>query len=66
MRKVFSNKQAQSLHRRLVAFEKSNEGQSLKKEMHDFKMALKKNVKITDLPRYDEDENDQDDDLFLF
>lgn len=66
MRKVFSNKQAQSLHRRLVAFEKSNEGQALKKEMHDFKMALKKNVKITDLPRYDEDENDQDDDLFLF
>jgi len=67
MRKVFSNKQAQSLHRRLVAFEKSNEGQALKKEMHDFKMALKKNVKITDLPRYDEDdEDDKDDDLFLF
>merc|ERR1712178_619217 len=53
MRKVFSNKQAQSLHRRLVAFEKSNEGQALKKELHDFKMALKKNVKVTDLPRYD-------------
>merc|ERR1712178_2879 len=64
MRKVFSNKQAQSLHRRLVAFEKSNEGQALKKELHDFKMALKKNVKVTDLPRYDEE--DSDDDLNLF
>ena len=64
MRKTFSNKEAQSLHRRLMAFHKSKEGQALKKEMKDFEMSLKKNVKVTDLPkRFDED---SDDDLNLF
>jgi hypothetical protein len=63
MKKTFSNKQAQSVHRRLVAFKNSNEGKALKKEMHDFKMSLKNNVKITDLPRFDED---SDDDMYLY
>jgi hypothetical protein len=61
MKKVFSNKQAQSLHRRMVAFKNSNEGKALGKEMKDFKMALKKNVKITDLPK-----NFEEEDMYLY
>jgi len=62
-RKVLSNKETHSLHRRLTAFKNSNEGKVLKKEMHDFKMALKKNVKVTDLPA--KDDSDSDDEEFL-
>jgi hypothetical protein len=61
MKKVFSNKQAQSLHRRMVAFKNSNEGKALGKEMKDFKMSLKKNVKITDLPK-----NFEEEDMYLY
>jgi len=64
MKKTFSNKEAKSVHRRLMNFKNSNEGKALKKEMHDFKMALKKNVKVTDLPRFDEEESD--DEMFLY
>jgi hypothetical protein len=61
MKKVFFNKQAQSLHRRMVAFKNSNEGKALGKEMKDFKMALKKNVKVTDLPK-----NFEAEDMYLY
>jgi len=64
MQKVFNNKQAQSLHRRLVSFKNSKEGKALAKELKDFKMSLKKNVKVTDLPKAMEEESD--DDLYLF
>jgi len=40
MQKAFNNKQAQSLHRRLVAFKNSKEGKALGKELKDFKMSL--------------------------
>ena len=40
MQKTFNNKQAQSLHRRLVAFKNSAEGKALSKELKDLKLAL--------------------------
>merc|ERR1711918_61425 len=64
MQKVFNNKQAQSPHRRLVTFKNSKEGKALGKELKDFKISLKKNVKVTDLPQAMEEESD--DDLYLF
>ena len=51
-----NNKQAKSVHRRMVAFKKSPQAKALKKEMHEFKLALKHNVKVTDLPKnFEED-----------
>jgi hypothetical protein len=62
MKKTFSNRQAESVHRRMVTFKKSAEGKALKKEMHEFKDSLKKNVKVSDLPKnFGEEDN-----LFLF
>jgi len=62
MKAVFSNKQAKSVHRRAVHFKKSPQGKALKKEMKEFKMALKKNVKVTDIPKSLAEE----DNLYLF
>jgi len=45
-------------------FKKSAEGKALKKEMHDLKMALKKNVKITDLPKKALNEEEANEFLF--
>lgn len=49
----------------MKAFCKSAEGKALHKEVKDLKMALKKNLKITDLPKkkvLDSDSDDSDDD----
>jgi len=63
MKAVFSNKQAESVHRRAVHFKKSAQGKALKKEMKEFKMALKKNVKVTDIPKSFGEDSDN---LYLF
>jgi len=62
MKKVFTNKEAKSVERRMVAFGASPQGKRLEKEMKELDAAIKKNVKITDLPKNFSEE----DDLFLF
>merc|ERR1712167_232208 len=47
---VFSNKQFASVGRRAKAFKHSKQGKALKSELHDFKMALKENVHVSDVP----------------
>ena len=59
---AFENKQAKSLHRRMLTFKKSPQAKALKKEMKDLKLSLEKNVKVTDLTKNFSEE----DDLFLF
>ena len=62
LQKVFSNKQAKSLERRLKSFKASPQGKRLEKEMRELDASMKKNVKVTDLPKNFSEE----DDLFLF
>jgi len=59
---AFKNKQAHSVHRRMKAFKKSPQAAALKKEMREFKVSLKKNVKVTDIPKNFAEE----DNLYLF
>ena len=69
MQKVFSNKQAHSVERRAKAFKASPQGKALHKEMKELGETLKKNVKISDINRFDEKESDEekkDDGLYLF
>jgi len=66
-----NNKQAKSVHRNMVAFKKSPQAKALKKELKEFENALKKNVKVTDLPKnFEEDvkeaEKKDEDKLYLF
>ena len=42
-------------------FKESNEGKMLLKEFKDLKMAVKKNLKITDLPENSDDEEEFED-----
>merc|ERR1712153_290699 len=65
LRRAFTNKEAESVERRLKAFKVSSEGKRLEKEMRDLDASLKKNVKITDLPRNFSEESEEDD-LFLY
>jgi len=60
LKRAFATKQAESLGRRAKTFGESNEGKALHKEMVDLKMAIKKNLKITDIDSSD-DEEDLDD-----
>jgi len=62
LQRAFTNNEAKSVERRLKAFKASSEGKRLEKEMRDLDASLKKNVKITDLPKNFSEE----DDLFLF
>lgn len=71
-KKLLANKATASLKRRGKAFKMSKEGKMLKKEMCELKMAIKKNLKISDLPKKklaecasdsDSDDKDSDDDL---
>lgn len=48
---ALANKSFGSLKRRGKAFKQSKEGKALKKELCELKMAIKKNLKITDLPK---------------
>lgn len=50
----------------MTTFKKSAEGKALAKELKDFKMALKKNVKVTDIPKMFEEESDDEEDLYLY
>jgi len=65
-----NNKQAKSVHRRMVAFKKSPQAKALKKEMLEFKTALEHNVKVTDLPKnFEEDKEEkkkEEEKLYLF
>ena len=47
---ALSTKQARSVGRRFKSFKKSEEGQALGKELKELKMAIHKNVKVTDVP----------------
>lgn len=62
-KKSFATKEFASVKRRAHAFGTSNEGKMLKKELHELKMAIKKNLKITDLPKgcKDSDSDSSDD-----
>ena len=51
--KAFTNKQAASVDRRFKTFTKSDEFKMLAKELKDLDMALKKHVKVTDVPKDD-------------
>lgn len=57
---ALTSKEFESVKRRGERFKKSEEGQALKKEMHDVKMAFKENVKVTDIPE------EWKKDMFLF
>lgn len=57
---ALSSKEFASVKRRGKAFKESEEGQALKKEMHDVKMAFKENVEVTDIPE------EWKKDMFLF
>jgi len=65
LQRAFTNKEAKSVERRLKAFKVSSEGKRLEKEMRDLDASLKKNVKITDLPKNFSEESEEDD-LFLY
>lgn len=54
------NKEFASVGRRAESFKKSKEGHMLGKEVHDFKMSIKKNVHVTDVPE------EWKKDMFLF
>lgn len=45
------NKETASLKRTMHAFKKSNEGKDLKKEVVELKKSIKKNLKVTDIPK---------------
>lgn len=45
------NKETASLKRRMHSFKMSAEGKALRKEMIDLKHAIKKNLKVTDIPK---------------
>lgn len=45
------NKEAQSVERRAKTFEKSAEWQMLERELQDLDLAIKQNLKVTDLPK---------------
>ena len=55
---ALATKQAAQVGRRWNTFKASPEGKTLKKEMVDLKMAIKNNVKVSDLPDEFEDEAD--------
>jgi len=57
--KATSSPEAASVGRRFDTFKKSDEFKALAKELRELDMALKKNVKVTDLPK-------DMDDMFLF
>jgi len=65
-----NSKQAKSVHRNMVAFKKSPQAKALKKELKEFENALKKNVKVTDLPKNFEEEKEEEkkdeEKLYLF
>jgi hypothetical protein len=58
-KKALSTKAAKATFRRMHAFRGSKEGKMLHKEMVDLKRAVKKNLKVTDLP--DSDSSDEED-----
>jgi len=62
VKKVFTNKEAGAVDRRMKAFKASPQGKRLAKEMHELGQSMEKNIKVTDLPRNFSEE----DDLFLF
>merc|ERR1711988_381223 len=49
--KALSTKEAETLGRRFETFGKSAEWKALQKELHELDMALKKHVKVNDLPK---------------
>ena len=59
-KKALKTKQAQSVFRRAKAFKGSNEGKMLHKEMVDLKRAVKKNLKITDMPDLDSSDDEEE------
>jgi len=64
MQKVFSNKQAKSVERRAKAFDASPQGKALHKEMKELGESLKKNIKVSDIKNFEEEEEDNN--LYLF
>lgn len=62
VKKVFTNKEAGAVDRRMKAFKASPQGKRLAKEIHELGQSMEKNIKVTDLPRNFSEE----DDLFLF
>merc|ERR1712139_731652 len=57
--KATSSPEAKSVGRRFETFSKSAEWKALAKELHELDLALKKNVKVTDVPK-------DMDDMFVF
>jgi len=57
-KKAFATKQFAALKRRAATFKGSNEGKMLHKEMKELKMAIQKNLKVTDLESDSSDEED--------
>jgi len=45
------NKETAALKRRMISFKKSAEGKALKQQMIELKQAIKKNLKVTDIPK---------------
>jgi hypothetical protein len=56
-KKATTSTEAKSVGRRFQTFSKSAEFKALAKELKELDMALKKNVKVTDVPK---------DDMYLF
>jgi len=59
-KKALSTKAAKATFRRMHAFRGSKEGKMLHKEMVDLKRAVKKNLKVTDLPDSDDEDIEED------
>lgn len=45
----------------MAAFKASPQGKALKKEMIDLKMAIKKHLKVTDVPKMDDSDDEESD-----